>query len=241
MKKNGLLFLFYIFFSNNLPAQERITTAGIQFKPVFPSNFFGTGPRNFEMPPVRFTIQQKTGFCAGMVVRKGLTKNFSFETGINLVHRSYHLEAEDSGFHAKLRFRSISYEIPTLVLLFVQLSRKIYMDVAFGHCLDVFPSDLYAETEGMKQYGARKYWIGSSLLANLGYEYRTEKSGYFYLGASFHRPFSFIYMSEIEYTGNNRMVQAKEKLSGNYLTVDLRYFFHADPEKRKKKIKKKQL
>lgn len=219
-------------------SQERITTAGIQFKPIFPSSFFSTGPQNFEAGGVAFTMKQQTGFCAGMVIRKGLSKNFSFETGINFANRSFILEASDSGLYAKNRFRTIGYEIPTLVLLFVQLSREIYMDVGFGHSLDLFPSDVHSRVEFLEQYGARKSWINSALLTNLGFEYRTEKSGYIYLGASFHRPFSFIYVSEVSYTGHNKDIFAKEKLGGNYLTVDIRYFFHADPEKRKKKIKK---
>jgi hypothetical protein len=34
--------------------------------------------------------------------------------------------------------------------------------------------------------------------------------------------------------GNNLLIP----ISGNYLTVDLRYFFHEDPEKERRKMKK---
>lgn len=233
----GIL-LISLFFLTSLQGQERVTTAGIQFKPIFPSSFFSSGPQNFEEGGVPFTLTQRSGFCAGMVVRKGLSKNFSFETGINFVNRSYTLEVRDSNLHLKNKFKTISYEIPTLILLFVQLSREVYMDVGFGHSLDLFPSDVYSKVEFLSQYGARKGWVSSALLANLGVEYRTPKSGYIYLGASYHRPFSFIYVSEVAYTGNNKDINTTEKLSGNYLTVDIRYFFHADPEKRKRKTRK---
>jgi hypothetical protein len=236
-----LLPVMLIFTVSCLYAQERVTTAGFQFKPIFPSSFFSTGPQKFavDSAKVNFTAKQNTGFCLGMVVRKGFTKNFSFETGINFVNRKFSIESVDSGLTDKTNFRIISYEIPTLVLLFVQLSRQVYMDVAFGHSLDIFPSDVYSKGNYLSQYGARRNWAASSLLANLGFEYRTEKNGYIYLGASFHRPFKFIYQSEILYDGYYKKgIATKERLSGNYLTVDIRYFFHADPEKRKKKIKK---
>lgn len=222
----------------SLFAQERITTAGFQFKPIFPSSFFSTGPKNFTAAGtnIEFTQKQNSGFCAGMVIRKGISKNFSFETGINYVNRKFSIESLDSGLTDQTTFRIISYEIPTLILLFVQLSQKIYMDVAFGHSLDIFPSDVYSRATYFSQYGARRNWAASSLLANLGFEYRTEKSGYIYLGVSFHRPFKFIYQTEISYDGlYKKQITATEKLDGNYLTFDIRYFFHADPEKRKRK------
>jgi len=233
-KKTWLVFVFLIYYQL-VSGQEKITTAGFQFKPIFPSNFFSTGPQHFESEGVQFVQQQKSGFCAGMVIRKGISKNWSFETGINFVNRHYEIEAKDSGNVAKTKFRIISYEIPLLALLFVQLSQQIYMDVGFGPSFDFFPSDVYSETENLNQYGGRRSWVATSLMANLGFEYRTEKSGYIYLGASLHRPFQFIYYSQVVYSGRVKPVEALEKLGGNYLTFDIRYFFHADPEKRKKK------
>jgi hypothetical protein len=239
MERARLLILILLFSTGIAYAQEHITTAGFQFKPIFPSSFFSTGPQNFEEQHVSFSMKQQSGFCFGMVIRKGISKNFSFETGINFVNRKYSLETHDSALYQRTDFRIIGYEIPTLLLLFVQLSQKIYMDVGFGQSFDIYPSDVYSSNnEFLSQYGARRNWIASSLLANLGFEYRTEKSGYIYFGASYHRPFQFSYVSEIHYTGNDKTVDPKEKLSGNYLTFDIRYFFHADPEKKKKKIKK---
>ena len=37
-----------------------------------------------------------------------------------------------------------------------------------------------------------------SVLTNIGWEYRTEKSGYIYLGTSYHRPFLY-FLTKIEY------------------------------------------
>ncbi|MFN5371602.1 MAG: hypothetical protein ACK5B6_09090, partial [Bacteroidia bacterium] len=76
-----------------------------------------------------------------------------------------------------------------------------------------------------------------SLIANVGAEYRSEKSGYFYVGCSLNRPFSPIYKSVIDYVINNQVVHnAFADLRGAYLTVDFRYFFHEDPARKKAKL-----
>jgi hypothetical protein len=113
------------------------------------------------------------------------------------------------------------------------------MDVSLGLSLDFFPSDVQSSDEYFKHYGTRKSWLGESVLANLGYEYRTEKSGYFYIGASYHRPFNDIYYSTVAYYRDHNHYTSGQQflISGNYLTLDLRYFFHEDPLKKQKKKK----
>jgi hypothetical protein len=74
-------------------------------------------------------------------------------------------------------------------------------------------------------------------LANHGYELRTEKKGIFYLGASYHRPFTFIYKSFMFYRKPNETISGILDLSGNYFTIDFRYFFHEDPISKGRKKK----
>lgn len=54
-------------------------------------------------------------------------------------------------------------------------------------------------------------------------------SGYFYLGATFHRPFGEMAKADVtwldRYTGLTPY-RMSTFLSGSYLTVDLRYYFH---------------
>jgi hypothetical protein len=77
------------------------------------------------------------------------------------------------------------------------------------------------------------------VIAGLGWEYRTEKSGYFYLGASYHRPFDYIFYSYLLYPDKEKPTsETGSELQGNYLSFDIRYFFHSEPEKRKKKTAK---
>jgi len=76
------------------------------------------------------------------------------------------------------------------------------------------------------------------LLANYGFEYRTKEDGYFYFGASFHRPFADIAQTAVQFDINTNPTRINYALSGSYLTLDFRYFFHEDPD-RKRMLKNK--
>jgi hypothetical protein len=219
-------------------AQERVITAGIQYKPLFSSSFFKTGPIEISQNNIDFTITPKSGYCMGMIIRRGLTAKISAETGINIVKRNYELSIIDSGFKGESGFAITSYEIPLQGLVFIRLSKNIFMDASGGLSLDFFPTSIFTFDTYFKNKGYKKSWVLPSLLANIGWEYRTPKSGYIYIGASYHRPFTNIFLSEITYNQNSKNEVVSTKLSGNYLTVDLRYFFHEKPIKKKKKKKK---
>jgi hypothetical protein len=238
--KNFFLLYIFSFFTNIVAAQDNILTAGFQVKPIFSSKFFGTGAQTLGGDSgVTFTTKPGSGFCAGMIIRYGITGRVSIESGINYVKRTYTLNIKDSLFSGTSEYRIIGYEIPLSGLIFIQLSEKVFMDASLGSSLDFFPSDIYTEGDFFKHSGRRTNWIFASVIANLGYEYRTEKSGYFYIGASFHRPFTDIYNSIVGYyrDGNNYTSGQNFLLSGNYLTLDLRYFFHEEPLKKQKKKK----
>ena len=232
------LFLFCLLINNTIVAQEKTITAGFQFKPIFSSKFFNTGPESLVVNNVNFTIEPSGGYCFGMVIRRGFTNTLSFETGINYVKRNFSISIRDTAPEVNGNFSMVSYEIPVLGLVFIQLSDYIFMDVALGLSLDFYPSDLRSGNETYEHYSAKKSWFSPAVLANVGWEYRTESSGFFYLGASFHRPFSNIYSSFVGLPNlnptNNSKTEPPLQLQGSYLTVDLRYFFHSDPLKRKK-------
>lgn len=242
------LLLFFLFLSSFLLAQPKVITFGIQFKPLVPSRFFRSGEINFGQSNINYSIAPEISFSGGMVIRRGFTKNFSLESGINFVKRNFNLTVEnnDASFHSEKRFSIVGYEIPTLGLLYIRLGDQMFMNAAFGISLDFFPSDVgtndyYYEYDVQVQHvSVRNHnrWLQPSLLANLGYEYRTVKKGYFYFGSSFHRPFAYSYQSNVKYINGSFSERAAAEISGNYLTFDLRYFFHQDPEK--PKVKKKE-
>jgi hypothetical protein len=220
----ALFFLsFYAF------AQENLTTVGIQIKPILPITFF-TPAKSVIQDNATFDVTLNSGFSAGMIVRHGFTDLVAVEAGINYIKRKYDLEITDGGFKDNSQFRIIGYEIPTSLLVFIRLGDQLFMNVSMGHSLDMFASSVQSYDDYFIQKSFRKNVFQSAVIANIGWEYRTPKSGYFYLGASYHRPFSYIFISEISY--NNRIEPAITTLSGNYITIDLRYFFYQDPRKK---------
>ena len=231
-----LFFILLLACSDGI-SQERIVTAGFQFKPIFSSKFFNTGPQEMIWDSTVFRIEPGSGYCMGMVIRKGYTDRFSVETGINFVRRNYALTISDTSVIENYGFRVIGYEIPLQALIFIQLSDRIFMDVSMGASLDFYPSDIITPGVRYDHTTTRRSWLSSSLLANIGWECRTEKQGYFYLGASYHRPFNYIFRSLFDLKGTAYDPETFIDVRGNYLTADLRYFFHADPQRRKKKMK----
>lgn len=239
------IILLVALFNNKAKAQERVVTFGIQYKPIIPLGFFDTGEQSEISNDVVFTLNPKTGSGFGMVIRKGFTKSLSLETGINIISRKYDLTIDDvdSNFKSESSFKITNYEIPVLGLVYVQFNDNLFMNVAGGFSLDIYPTELRTVGTNFSNDLLRYDWINVSLLANVGFEYRTEKSGYFYIGASLHKPFSSIFREFVVYDGHQRdnKTQTMEfDLSGNYFTIDIRYFFHEDKQKKKKKKKKKE-
>lgn len=142
--KHILLFLGLIIAQSYSYSQERVTTFGIQVKPLIPSTLLGTGLEELVGESNDYQMQQRVGYSFGGVMRKGLTKWLSIETGISYVRRNYEARVFNpiSNFSDTTQFRIIGYEIPVTGLVFVQLAERIYMDGALGIALDMFPSDV---------------------------------------------------------------------------------------------------
>jgi len=243
MKLKELIFLITtIVISSKLLSQEKVTTFGIQLKPIIPIEFFNAGKQEKLQNNIQYINQPKFGLSFGMVIRKGLTKSLSIETGLNFLKRNYDLTIndQDSSFSGTSDFSIVNYEIPILGLVYVQLGRNMFMNVAGGISFDIYPTPLFVSAGYFSNAVNRSNWIQPSLLANLGWEYRTEQSGYIYLGASLHRSFSNIFTEFVTYKGENgyRNEEEKFELTGNYLTIDIRYFFHEDKQKKRVKRKK---
>lgn len=233
-----LLLFFIVSFSYS---QERTITVGIQAKPIFPVKFLKTGPQTFAQNGVNFTLTPKFGYSGGMVIRWGITKTVSLETGINYVKRNYNLEFKTDTFLGKSDFGIVNYQIPVSALVFIRLSNKLYMNASAGLSADMFVSDIHTSANYFNNYSQRNGVFQSGVLANLGFEYRTEKAGYFYIGSSFHRPFLQIYNSSLRYLKPDNTSESVEmKLLGSYLTFDVRYFFNPLPINKQVKKEKKE-
>jgi hypothetical protein len=218
-------------------AQKGVTTFGIQVKPVIPVEIFDP-LTSVERPNLKGTVELTGGNAFGMSIRVGLTNTLSFETGIGQIKRSYTfgLTNDTSGFSGSGQVRYVGYEIPITGLAFIRLGERVWMNTALGFSLDMYPSDVRSDLENGQIYIFRRRWVQMGVLGNIGVEYRTERSGSFYVGATFHRPFNDMAVAELTYLGPNFFPYSmRTVLDGSYLTLDLRYYFHEDPEARRKR------
>ena len=92
MKIKLFLYLFLLLFAFKSEAQERVTTFGIQLKPIIPVEFFSAGKQEISNNGIQYTNQPKFGMSFGMVIRKGLTESISLETGLNFLKRNFNSE-----------------------------------------------------------------------------------------------------------------------------------------------------
>jgi len=221
-------------------AREERLVFGLQLKPIVPSELFQTGPETFIDGNNTYVNKQRPGYAFGMFMRKSFTKRVALETGINYVVRRWRtsIDLPDESFQDSIDFRIIGYEIPLQGLLFVRLGERIYMNNAFGFSFNMFPSNVASGDQLWGQISARNSWLQLGLLANHGYEFRTENSGTFYLGGTIHRPFSDMYRMRVTYASDSSYEENISRLNGTYVTVDFRYAFH-EPAKRKGSLKRK--
>jgi hypothetical protein len=230
----GALLLF-IASGLSLSAQEFVTTFGIQYKPIIPVQFFRSGNTFAVNDSLQLSVTPKYGSSIGMVVRKGINNRISLEGGINLVNRNYLLKTgrKDSATTFEQQYRWVSYEIPLQVLVFIRLGEQLFLNGASGISLDFFPSDVEGADNNFYHRTFRRKWFKPSLVANLGTEWRTVDKGYFYLGASYHQPFTDMAVTQVSSKSPNSKVLTF--LNGSYLTIDFRYFFHEDRQKFKRR------
>ncbi len=128
-------------------------------------------------------------------------------------------------------FTYIAFEIPVMALFYVQLGEKWFLNNAVGFSLDFFPSNAQKDEPDLpyEVLNTRRSWIIPSVKASVGFEFRTIKSGYFYLGGQFHRPLvpiSDVFVERSE-AGNIGLQTIQTPLSGTYFAVDLQVFLQS--------------
>ncbi len=222
-------------------SQENVTTFGIQLKPILPIKTFVDGPIEFNDLPYSGSLTSSTGYAFGMVIRRGFTKTLSIESGINYVRRNYRLsmaKIDSTSLMDETEFGFVSYNMPIQGLVYIKLADQLFMNASTGVQVDFYVSGTY--TLGRDIEMTQTTWphsrIGASYIANLGFEYRTERKGYFYFGASYSKPFGLMAVTRTTWRNDsaadyNQFIY----LGGQYLTIDLKYFFHEKPQKKSKK------
>jgi hypothetical protein len=199
-----------------------------------------------SLPNFTYTATSNVGISFGSIIRKPIGKFWNLETGLNYVKRSYSLnfDLNDSvQVSSKQNMTFIAYEIPIQALIYVRLGKSWYMNASAGISFDFFPSE--TETFSSERVDSTYYdfsqktfrirWSALAAQSNLGFEYRTEKQGYYYLGASFHRPFGRIAGTQAVVESSSGSDRLWLSLSGSYFSVDLKYFLY-DKYKTKKAV-----
>lgn len=224
-------------------AQKGLTTFGLGLRPGFPSKYFRTGPVTFVDSTTTFNQVQESGLSYGGFIRHGLNNRFTLETGIVYTKRNYSFGAQDALVNEQGDFSIIGYEIPFSGLVFIQLGQQLWMNGGLGASLDIFPSDVATSGPRTLQYSARERKVNSAVSAQLGFEWRTRKSGSIYSGAYYHRGLQTFYTNVIEtypdgdFSGKYATL-GRTTMQGDYFGLEFKYFFHEDPAKKKSKKQK---
>lgn len=204
---------------------------GLQIKPLIPTSLMGTKNLLLRQDNLIAEFEQKTGYSFGASVRVGITKLISIETGINFVQRKYHynFSVPDSNLVAERDFRIISYDLPVNALFYIQLGKNFYMNASLGVAIVYNPTEIRTQVNlpGLNKFiqeGRRYSRFAFEANANVGFEYRTEKSGIIYLGISSRVPFKPIFKVAASYENQGMKTVAIGDINGSYLSLDLRYY-----------------
>ena len=215
-------------------------TFGLQFKPIIPAAYFNAGDESADWQDgYTSEFSPRFGQSLGMVIRYNFSNTFCLESGLNLVNRRYNFTLNNNTINLddNSTFTLRSYELPIQLLSYVRIAEQYYLNASFGNSLNVFPSDIISFGDNNPFYfvsTSRRKKMQTAFVANLGVEYRTAKQGMFYFGASFHRPWKNTARSFPEYYDgtnafNTEAPSANDSkyldISGNYFTLDIRYFF----------------
>ena len=210
------------------------TYFGIQVKSVLPTKFIRSQTASLSGGGFEASISQRPGFGFGAIVRTNISKLIAIESGINFTQRYFNLSVAipDSNIYEEGAMTFIEYDIPINTLVFVQLSDEIFMNTSLGVAVTYKPSDTRVQirTEDRHYfalYGLRDNFVGLDLNANIGFEYRTRESGFFYLGGSVRVPLAPLFNYNALYDHNSNSTLLSKDVSGSYLTFDFKYFFPA--------------
>lgn len=225
------------------PNEFSFMTVGLKFRPLIPSSLLRTANQTLtgnevdENEFLRMSVDQKLGYSFGLTVRKNFSKRFAIETGVNFLRRGYNVSVTDldSSLTEEVDFGISAYEVPLTALVYIRLGEQLYMNTALGFSLDIGARSVANNTRSFDQFTAIRKFNGG-VVANIGLEWRTKKSGSIYLGANYHLPTGPIADTKVNYyrTAGYSDASLTTSLNGSYLTLDLRYYFHESIDGKKR-------
>ncbi len=233
-----LIFFTLIFFSalgitqNNSPRVKAYF--GLQYKPLLAGDFIGSSRLLIKNDTIQGDFTQQLGSSFGGVIRIHFKKNIALETGINRIERNYNIQFSqlDSAITTSKSLKITAFDIPVNILFFVKLTDKIYMNTSLGSSFVFNPSNvattaIYNKYNLFRAEGRMRSVFAVEMNANLGFEYRTETNGFFYIGASGRVPIKPIFDVAVsnENTVNHQKMVIFGSMTGTYISFDFRYFF----------------
>jgi hypothetical protein len=223
----SLFFLPFAILISILDAKAQLEKPqlGLSVRPIIPSGLFDNTTLEIERGSVNFTIDPRPGYSLGVTFRQELPQHLSLESGIHMARRSYDLIIKDRDSLVQNPFRFVTYEIPFNALVFIRLTENTFLSNALGLSLDFLPSDIFVQQTAYVQKAQRTFWVLPALNAETGWEYRTEKSGIFYAGGSYHRMLVRLADTRIAYSRAGVNEDFTTQLSGHYFALNFRYFF----------------
>ena len=231
--------LVLLFAGNTAFAQKGVITAGFQYRSLLPTGLFTNATITGRDEIYSIELTPQLGHSFGMLIRRGFTKMISFETGINQIRRNFGIAHFDDSLNVEDRssYGMLSYEIPIQGLVFIRLGEQFYMNTSLGVSVSRIPTHVQSKGDNPEffQQTFRKRHFQSSVIANIGFEYRTEKSGYFYLGSSVNWPFNPVAEIVSTFDPDYDKFTVRAPVRGAFFTIDLRYFFSEPVNNNKKK------
>ena len=202
--KQSLVFLFILSVNTIYCQIEKSPNSfGIQIRPILPTTIGGEKSIELQKENYNFKMNQTVGFSFGGEIRKGLTKLIALEYGIFYTQRNFNLlmDLTDTNVSVNDSWSFINYELPFNSLFYIQLGKNIYMNTLMGFAFRFSPTDIkkITETGGSHIFGNYGFYnkkIGLNINANVGFEYRTNKHGYFYIGGGICVPLKSILFVE---------------------------------------------
>jgi len=207
---------------------------GVHISPIVPTSILLKNNYTHTTDSVSYSITNLPSISYGAEIRHYFTYRFALISGITYTKRNIKIDYNssyptdsrktDTSFTGTLHF--IAFEIPIQAVGYVRLTRKIYMDIAGGINLNFYPSHLRIDHIVMQRIGTggiQFFQLGYNI--NLGWEYRTEESGFFYIGCSIQYRFDYmanilLYEKETRHTADYH-----QSIYGNYFAFNIKYIF----------------
>lgn len=252
--KKFLIVSLMVFYGLAADAQERKVSFGFVAEPIIPTRLFRitTDVTNvmdsISGNQITFSSTPRYGYAFGTILKFDFSPNFSFETGINYLVRSYKIEVNEPDYNIALKFNEDSYEIPLTAKYFIRLGENLYLGNSAGLSMIFIPGSL--QTKAVKgaesdpdhyrfeQHSYIRRTMVPAFKGGFGLNYRFEDQSQLYLETHY-RLFSVFYDTRLLYfnaSTRTNLHNIRIKSIGDYFGFSLKYTLK--PSDLKKRVKK---